>query len=165
MSRKKELLEIDHDEPEMLHSILSKLPKPLDLEGLIGRTQALFKQFPPERLPHWTWMRISAHSVLKTTRDPHDLAQQTLNHGEELFDKQASEVRRQEQFRAFRQRAQALATRYRRPAGWTGAAVFVAVLALYVGRSSPPGSLGDWAVLASVLRQKVVNVAQQLVRR
>lgn len=162
ISRKKELLEIDHDEPEMLHSILSKLPKPLDLEGLISRTQALFKQFPPERLPGRTWSRISTYSVLKTTRDGHALAKQTLKDGEELFRKQAAVVRRQEQFKAFHQRTSALAYRYRRPAGWTGAAVLVALLALYFGR---PSSVAEGSTLVFAVRHKVAEMAQHVISR
>ncbi|KAL8934249.1 MAG: hypothetical protein Q9211_005330, partial [Gyalolechia sp. 1 TL-2023] len=68
LSRREELFEIPADEPEMLHSILSKLPKPLDLEALITQTTSLYMDFPPERLPFRSWARISPFSVLKTTR-------------------------------------------------------------------------------------------------
>lgn len=153
MSRKKELLEIDHDEPEMLHSILSKLPKPLDLEGLISRTHTLFNQHPPQELPSWVWRRVSAYSVLKTTRDPHALATQTLADGEELFQKQAAQIRRQDAVKRQWERIQLLGYRYRRPARWTGAAVLVAVLALYFGRggaaTTSTGGLGEWISTAS----------------
>ena len=135
MSRRMELLEIDHDEPEMLHSILSKLPKPLDLESLIGKTQDLFKKCPPEKLPQRAWSHVSPFSVLKTTRDPLALSTQTLQDGEKYFDNQARQIQRQDQIKALRRRVRALALRYRRPARWTGAALLVAVLALYLGRT------------------------------
>ncbi|CAK3811301.1 TBC1 domain family member 20 [Lecanosticta acicola] len=162
ISRKKELLEIDHDEPEMLHSILSKLPKPLDLEGLITRTQALFKQCPPERLPNRAWSRISSYSVLKTTRVPQALAAQTLEDGEKLFEKQASEIRRQEQLKLVRHRASALAYRYRRSVGWTSAAVLVALLALYYGRSGAAGNFDGWSTLASTVKYRMVEMARKI---
>lgn len=161
MSRKPELLEIDQDEPEMLHSVLSKLPKPLDLEGLIRRTRALFRSHPPERLPNRIWRTVSSNSVLKTTRDPHALAAQTLQDGERLFQKQSAEIRRQDAVRYAKQRIQALAHRYRRPAQWTGAAILVAMLALHLGRTSGSGNLNGWLLYAYGLRQSV----QQLVAR
>lgn len=162
MSRKNELLEIDHDEPEMLHSILSKLPKPLDLEGLIRSTRDLFKRYPPEHLPNRVWRRVSSHSVLKTTRDSHALATQTLQDGERLFQKQAAEIRRQDALKYAKQRVQALAYRYRRPVQWTGAAILVAALALHFGRaSSGSASSPGWLLHAYGLRQ----TAQQLIAR
>ncbi|KXT14209.1 hypothetical protein AC579_7552 [Pseudocercospora musae] len=136
LSRKRELLEIDHDEPDMLHSILSKLPKPLHLERLIHRTQTLFTTYPPEQLPNRAWRRVSSYSVLKTTRDPHALSTQTLQEGERLFAKQAAEIQRQHAVKQVRQRMQALAYQYRRPAKWTGTAILVAALALYLGRTT-----------------------------
>lgn len=130
MTRKKELLEIDHDEPEMLHSILSKLPKPLELENLIHGTRTLFGRYPPERLPNGAWRRVSSNSVLKTTPNPQALSMQSLREGEQLFEKHATEIRRYDALVSARKRIGALAYRYRRPARWTGAAVLIAVLAL-----------------------------------
>ncbi|KAK0735888.1 rab-GTPase-TBC domain-containing protein [Apiosordaria backusii] len=66
-SRRGELLGIPEDEPEMLHSVLSKLPQPLDLEGLITSAVALEKEFPPEGLRSWR-REIGRWSVLKTGR-------------------------------------------------------------------------------------------------
>lgn len=130
MTRKKELLEIDYDEPEMLHSILSKLPKPLELENLIHGTRTLFGRYPPERLPNGAWRRVSSNSVLKTTPNPQALSMQSLREGEQLFEKHATEIRRYDALVSARKRIGALAYRYRRPARWTGAAVLIAVLAL-----------------------------------
>lgn len=161
MSRKKELLEIDHDEPEMLHSILSKLPKPLDLEGLIHRTQTLFTTYPPEQLPNRAWRRVSSYSVLKTTRDPQALSTQSLQEGEQLFAKQAAEIQRQDAVKQVRQRLQALAYQYRRPAKWTGTAILVAALALYLGRTTN-GSVG-LGYLTSLVR-RLSHVAWDVAR-
>ena len=94
ISRRKELLEIPPDEPEMLHFTLSKLPHPLDLESLISHSMQLFRVHPPESLPRLTWWKISSHSVLKSLRDVR--RQQTVEAGEELFTKQLAELRREE---------------------------------------------------------------------
>ncbi|KAI7711476.1 hypothetical protein KC353_g8964, partial [Hortaea werneckii] len=85
ISRKKELFEFGADEPEMLHAILSKMPKPLDLDSLILRASDMFVHHPPEKLPGRAWSRISPNSVLKTTHaDPQQLVQQTLEDGERM---------------------------------------------------------------------------------
>ncbi|KAM0724223.1 hypothetical protein Q7P37_000105 [Cladosporium fusiforme] len=46
LSRKQELLSLEAEEHDMLHSILSKLPKPLDLDALIARSASLHKSHP-----------------------------------------------------------------------------------------------------------------------
>lgn len=130
MSRKKELLDIPPDEPEMMHSILSKLPKPLDLDGLITGTCTLFHRYPPPRLPNRAWTRVSKYSVLKTTRDAKSLSRQTLADGERLFQLQAKELHNEEARKRMRIRMQALATRYRRPAAWAGGAMIIALISI-----------------------------------
>lgn len=130
MTRKTELLEIDEDESDILHSILQKLPKPLDIENLIRRTRTLFERYPPEQLPNRTWRQVSSNSVLKTTRDPQALAMQSLQEGEQFLAKHAAEIRRHDALVETKKRIQALAYRCRRPARWTGAAILIAVLAL-----------------------------------
>ncbi|EMC96596.1 hypothetical protein BAUCODRAFT_51760, partial [Baudoinia panamericana UAMH 10762] len=131
ISRKQELLDFEADEPEMLYAVLSKLPKPLDLDELIQQTMAIFRAHPPESLPGMVWPQVSSNSVLKTTRDPRALSQQTLSDGERMFEKQAAELERAE----FRKRTvlqmQQLARHYKRPAGLTGIAIAVAVLAYW----------------------------------
>ncbi|KAI4170168.1 MAG: hypothetical protein LQ343_005174 [Gyalolechia ehrenbergii] len=129
LSRREELFEIPADEPEMLHSILSKLPKPLDLEALIAQTMSLYVEFPPERLPFRSWARISPFSVLKTTRG--DFRQQSLNNGVDLFEKQASQLRREQ----WLEQAKATVWKYRRPAGRVGLAIFVGMIAFWLRRS------------------------------
>ncbi|RPB10622.1 putative TBC domain protein [Morchella conica CCBAS932] len=92
LHRKEELFEIPDDEPEMLHSILSKLPKPLDLEGLISRANLLLDTYPPESLS--TWSKISPKSVLKTSRiSPTSSGKSyTLEQAEGLFHAQCREL-------------------------------------------------------------------------
>ena len=136
LSRREELFEIPADEPEMLHSVLSKLPKPLDLEALISRTMTLFTARPPEQLPFRAWSKISPFSVLKTTRGL--IRKQTLADGEELFTMQVAQLRRQEQL----QRAKVVLGKYRLPVGGIGLAVFVGILAFWLRRNGIEGVHG-----------------------
>ncbi|KAL8830643.1 MAG: hypothetical protein Q9191_001320 [Dirinaria sp. TL-2023a] len=128
LSRRDELFDIPADEPEMLHSVLSKLPKPLDLEALISKTVALVTQHPPEHLPYGAWAKISPYSVLKTTIGP--IRRQTLRDGEQVFANQVMQLRRAE----LRQQAMNTIWEYRRPAGSVGLAIFVALLSFWLRR-------------------------------
>jgi hypothetical protein len=119
----------------MLHSILSKLPKPLDLDALIAGAAELHEAHPPNRLSGLAWYQISNNSVLKTTRDPNTLAKQTLQDGEKFLDRHAADIVTSEIRQKQLQRARVLANQYRRPALATGTAVFAALLALYLRRS------------------------------
>ena len=136
LSRREELFDIPSDEPEMLHSILSKLPKPLDLEALILRTMDLFTTNPPEKLPFRAWAKISSYSVLKTTRG--FTSNQTIKDGEELIVRQSQQLRRAE----MRQQAMRFAWTYRRPAGGVGIAVFIGILSFWMQRTGVEGILG-----------------------
>jgi hypothetical protein len=127
LQRSDELFETPADEPEMLHSILSKLPKPLDIEKLIAN--------PPERLR--AWRSISSFSVLKTARWQDQTISQSLEEGEMYFNKQVKEL----QWAEHRDRALKVAWKYRRPAGAFGAAVLVGLLSLYLRRSSGPSGI------------------------
>ncbi|PWW76410.1 hypothetical protein C7212DRAFT_187435 [Tuber magnatum] len=91
LRRRDELFEIPDDEPEILHSTLSKLPKPLDLDDLISRAVSLLEQQPPESLS--TWRKVSSRSVLKTSRNP-DKSPPSLSHAEKLFNQQWRELER-----------------------------------------------------------------------
>lgn len=152
LSRRKELFEIPADEPEMLHSVLSKLPKPLDLEALISKTIGLFKAYPPEALSGRAWSRISPFSVLKTTRD---LSRpQTLQDGEDLFVMQKLQLRRKE----LREQAIISIWGYRRPLGSVGLAVAVGVTALLLRRLGLGYNLGIsmgkfWDIFRIVFRR------------
>ncbi|KAL8670068.1 MAG: hypothetical protein Q9168_005373 [Polycauliona sp. 1 TL-2023] len=138
LSRREELFEIPADEPEMLHSILSKLPKPLDLEALIAQTVSLYQICPPERLPFGAWARISVHSVLKTTMG--DFRQQTLGDGVEYLDLQVAQLRRQQ----MRKKAMAIVWKHRKSGGRVGVAILIGVVAIWLGR----GGFGSYASLA-----------------
>ena len=128
ISRREELFDIPADEPEMLHSVLSKLPKPLNLERLISRTMVLFSDHPPEKLPKPAWSNISCHSVLKTTYGSR--RDQSLKDGEALFELQVLQLRRAELCK----KALTRIWKYRRPVGGLGLAVFVGILSFWLGK-------------------------------
>ena len=138
LNRRAELFDTPDSEPEMLHSILSKLPQPLDLDGLIADTVTLFGCHPPEKLR--AWRSISRNSVLKTARSTEDCARQSIEDGRDFFRKQVVELRIAET----RDKVMAVAWRYRRPARAVGLAIFVGVVAYWLRRS--PAS---WAFLTS----------------
>ena len=140
---------MEADEPEMFLVILSKLPKPLDLERLVRNASEIFAKYPPESLsqppigrwsmPVRAWSRVSADSVLKTTHgDLHRLAKQTLGDGERMFAKHSAEIVRNEAWKQQVLRTQKLARKYKRPVTYTAAAVVVAAAALLLRRSSYP---------------------------
>jgi len=160
-TRKAELLEIEEDEPEMLHSILSKLPKPLKLESLIQRTSELYKQHPPESLPNRAWSRVSANSVLKTTHDPLQLAKQTLADGEVMFERQAAEIRRADDWKRRKLRLRQLSRNYRRPARvatFGGATIAAVMIAYWLRGSAGEMGLGSTLPVLSRLRQEAWGV-------
>ncbi|KAL9104002.1 MAG: hypothetical protein Q9163_001022 [Psora crenata] len=142
LSRRDELFEIPADEPEMLHSILSKLPKPLDLEALIARTVQAYNKSPPARLPNFVWWRVSPYSVLKTTQQP--VRDQTVADGEILFAKQVKQLHRDE----MRKRALLQLWKYRRPFGSLGVAVLVGVLSFWLRKNGTDGviDVGLWRI-------------------
>lgn len=144
ISRKDELMEVEPDEPEMLHSILSKLPKPLDLDELIASSVELFTRHPPEHLPGKAWRHVSSSSVLKTTRDWRKVATQSLSEGERCFAREAAEIRRRETIVRLQKRAGMMVTRYRRPAAWTSSALLFAVLALYLRGNTHVLAVDAW---------------------
>jgi len=131
LSRKDELLEIPANEPEMLHFTLSKLPNPLDVEDLIRRAKELFSKHPPEQLPFRAWSKISAFSVLKTTRG--SPRSQCISEGEELFTKQVSQLQRAE----FQQRMCLVLWKYRKPVGGIGLALTVGLASVLIQRGAP----------------------------
>ncbi|KAI4743150.1 hypothetical protein E4T50_06437 [Aureobasidium sp. EXF-12298] len=147
MTRKDELLEYDSDDADMMYAILSKLPKPLDIESIITRTTLLFAQHPPETLPFSAWRKVSKYSVLKTTRDPDELAKQTLEEGELLHAKHAAQIKRQETLQKVTAHTRLLAHKYRKPAGAFTLAVVFGVLSLWLGRNGNGTSILSPAVL------------------
>lgn len=90
LRRRDELFE--HDEPDMLHFTLSKLPADLDIESVITDAASLFTAHPPETLRSWR-CSISSASTLKTARDVRVSAVQDLADGHAYFQKQHRELR------------------------------------------------------------------------
>ena len=126
LSRKKELSEIPVDEPEMIHFTLSKLPQPLDLDGLIVSAERLFHNCPPESLPFRAWRHIPQHSVLKTSRDI--FASHNAAGALELLEKQAQHLRNEER----RQKALQLLWKHRRTIGSVAATVFIGAVSIWI---------------------------------
>ncbi|RYP05996.1 hypothetical protein DL765_009644 [Monosporascus sp. GIB2] len=84
-----------HDEPDMLHFALSKLPQDqavaLDgLDAIVEGAARLAEAHPPESLR--AWRHISGASVLKTARDVGACARQSLDDGRRFFDAQLREL-------------------------------------------------------------------------
>lgn len=100
ISRREELLDIPSDEPDVLHVVLSRLPKPLHLEALISQAIQLRSDHPPEKLS--IWHKISNNSVLKTFKSDgisesrKDSNHDVLRTAEWHFEKQCSELTRAE---------------------------------------------------------------------
>ncbi|KAK4955588.1 GTPase-activating protein gyp8 [Elasticomyces elasticus] len=164
-SRKSELLEIEEDEPEMLHSILSKLPKPLNLESLIQRTSEIYKQHPPESLPGRAWNRVSANSVLKTTHDSRQLAKQTLADGEKLFEKQALEIKRADDWKQRKLRMKQVLNKYeksRKTATYAGATLIVVVVSYWLRNSDGQAVLASCISMLVKLQQRTWGMLQHL---
>ncbi|KAF7539041.1 hypothetical protein G7054_g2431 [Neopestalotiopsis clavispora] len=144
LNRREELFDTPDSEPEMLHSILSKLPQPLDLDKLIADTAALFEKHPPESLR--SWRRISSSSVLKTARDVTVCSKQTLEDGHRFFEKQLKEMKWAES----RERIFKQMWAYRKPARGIALAVLIGLAAVYIRKT--PGAWGFLEALWSKLR-------------
>lgn len=135
LQRADELFETPADEPEMLHSILSKLPQPLDVEALIQNTIHLFSRHPPESLS--AWRTIPRYSVLRTARSPNESLKQSLADGEAFFHKQVRELAWIEK----RDKLGKQLYRYRKPVGTVGLAVLIGVLSFYMRKPAASGLL------------------------
>ncbi|KAI0828439.1 hypothetical protein F5Y06DRAFT_223714 [Hypoxylon sp. FL0890] len=134
LHRRDELFE--HDEPDMLHFALSKLPQNLDLDAVISDAARLFERHPPESLRKWR--SISSASALKTGRDVCRCAAQSLQEGHAYFQQQQREL----QWAA--KREQALKTM------WANKAVILAVViglgAVYFRKSHVWANLAAWSI-------------------
>ncbi|KAK6507478.1 hypothetical protein TWF481_005909 [Arthrobotrys musiformis] len=137
MSRREELFDIPDTEPEMLHSILCKLPKPLDLEGLISKAIDLQSSHPPHTLRIWS--KIPTSSVLKTYKSPlrsgnsvfKKTVKRDLSRGEALFRKQASQLSREQ----FKTQVMTNLQTHKSMIGWTVlAGVSAVALGYYLGK-------------------------------
>ncbi|KAJ5934316.1 hypothetical protein N7466_003863 [Penicillium verhagenii] len=142
LSRKKELLDIPLDEPEMLHFTLSKLPQPLDLDGHILRAEQLFRDHPPETLPCGMWKSISRYSVLKTSRGSSPIY--TVEEAMRLFEKQNRQIRNEE----LRKQAVDFAWKHRRTAGSVALAILVGAASFYLRRKGLDTSI--WSFICRV---------------
>lgn len=138
LSRRKELLEIPVEEPEMMHFVLSKLPYPLDLDGLILSAEKLFSNYPPESLPFGVWKRIPGHSVLKTSRNLFE--NHETKEALELFDRQARHLRNDER----RQKALGFLWKHRRTIGTVAATVFVGAVSIWIRRKGLDASIWSY---------------------
>nr|POE94486.1 hypothetical protein CFP56_16726 [Quercus suber] len=123
-------MEIDEDEPEMLGSVLTRLPRPLDLEELIRTATRLFENHPPQSLGNRAWRHISKNSVLNTTHEWRELETQTLEDGEHWFTLQAKEAERADAWKKRRQELVRFAKRHKQTAKYSGLAVLVAFMAI-----------------------------------
>lgn len=129
LNRSEELFDTPADEPEMLHSILSKLPKPLNIERLISDTTNLLEQHPPESLPLWS--TISQSSVLRTARSPEQVAKQSLQDGQIYFEKQVKEL----QWAERREKVMKQLWKNKNPAIIIGVGVLVGLLSYHMRKS------------------------------
>lgn len=138
LSRKKELFEIPVEEPDMLHSTLSKLPRHLNLEDLIRDAINLFRNYPPESLPFRAWNQIPQYSTLKTSCD---LAiRNPAEEARKLFLQQTRMWQREE----FKRKALNLIWMYRKPAGSVGFAIVVGLLSFWVRRNGLDASIWNY---------------------
>ncbi|KAL3461484.1 rab-GTPase-TBC domain-containing protein [Aspergillus heterothallicus] len=139
LSRRKELMEIPFDEPEMLHYTLSKLPVPLDLEGLISQAVQLFHEYPPESLPSVVWRRIPRSSVLKTSRDLSK--KQSVEMTVELFHQQTKLLRREET----KKKVIGFLWSHRRTIGSVAVAVFIGAMSVWIRKRGFDNSVLSYA--------------------
>ncbi|KAF9693426.1 hypothetical protein EKO04_008697 [Ascochyta lentis] len=141
LSRREELLDIDKEDEDILHVMLSKLPEPFDIEFHVARSVELYERLPPSSLNSWEWWRISSSSVLKTSGTLADLQRLTLEAGERYFAQQEKEVRRQQYQKILLQRASRLFKHvhlrlwYYRRFGAVSLAFVVGAYAFWLGRN------------------------------
>ncbi|KAL1957449.1 hypothetical protein VTO42DRAFT_6017 [Malbranchea cinnamomea] len=135
LSRKAELYDIEPYETDMIHFTLTKLPQPLRLEPLISDAMSLYRSFPPESLPYRAWQSISAHSVLKSSRDL--AVNATREDAERLFQRQTRELRWEER----RQKVSILMRKHSHSIGSIGLAVLIAVISYLVMKGDTETSL------------------------
>lgn len=140
LSRREELLNIEKEDEDILHVMLSKLPQPFDVEFHIARSVELYERLHPGSLASWEWWRISPSSVLKTSATLSDIQRLTLEDGEHYFAQQEKELRRQRYQRKVLQQATrsfkhvGMRLWYYRRFGVVGLAIVVGTYALWLGR-------------------------------
>jgi len=135
LQRSDELFAIPDDEPDMLHSVLSKLPSSLDVEVLISNTTELFEKYPPEGLK--IWRSISSSSVLKTARWQDQIVNQSIDDGKVFFMRQVKEL----EWAAKREKMIKTLRVYRRPASAVGLAMLIGVISIWMKKSHVPSNV------------------------
>ncbi|EGD98540.1 hypothetical protein TESG_05911 [Trichophyton tonsurans CBS 112818] len=141
LSRKNELYDIPQDEPEMFHGVLSKLPRPLDLEALISNTVQIYQDHPPEKLPCGAWKSIPSCSVLKTLRNPG--LQSTPDRARGYFQQQIRGLQREK----MRKDAALLIRKHSFSIKLVGATVAVGILSYWMMRRDPDLAKHLWRYL------------------
>lgn len=147
LSKRDEIFDTPIEEQDVLHVILSKLPKQLDVDALIASAARLFEQHPPESLR--SWRNISSASVLKTARSLESIQSQTLEEGEAYFKQQELELERARKWEEQRKRVAVIVSRYKHPAGAVGLALLVGALAFWLRRS--PGVISHVSSVVSAV--------------
>lgn len=127
IDRRDEIFEID--EPDLLQVVLARVPPKMDIDALISRSEALYRQYRPDTLR--SWRRISASSAIKTARTTSESSEQTMSDGEGYFAKQAKEL----QWLELRDRARMAIWFYRKPIRAVGMAMVVGLAAFYLRRN------------------------------
>ena len=133
----------------MLHSVLSKLPKPLNLESLLTSDV-----HPPSSLS--SWRHIPACSVLKTAQSPAAAARQKLEDGAVFYQAQTARLRREE----MRRKVASQLWRYRRPIGSVGLAVMVGLLSWWIRRST--SATGDGSAAVAFLKGSFPSLIERM---
>ncbi|KAH6629444.1 rab-GTPase-TBC domain-containing protein [Boeremia exigua] len=165
LSRRDELLDIPHEDDDILHVMLSKLPDPFDIEFHIARAKELYAALPPDSLASWEWWRISSSSVLKTSATLADIQRLTLEDGERYFAQQEKEVRRQQYQKNLRRQVTKsikharLRVWYYRRYGAVGLAVLVGAYALWLGKDLNPDTSKPplFGYLSRIVQRFVAN--------
>lgn len=141
LSRRDELLEIEKEDEDILHVMLSRLPEPFNIEFHIARAIELYERLPPQSLDSWEWWCISSSSVLKTTSTLTGIRRLCIEDGERYFFQQEKEVRRQRfQKKVIRQTTRTLKhiklrLWYYRRYGTVGLAIVVGACAIWLSKN------------------------------
>ena len=144
ISRRRDILETEPDDPDLLQFTLQKLPQhhELDLDQIVDEASKLYCCIPPSRLKGWR--AISEFSVLKTGRA---LQIQSEAYGRACFDAQVREMKQEERRKKLLKRLE----KYKKPIGRVfGLAMLLGIVAILLKRDS--GSVGR--LISLVGRQK-----------
>ena len=144
LSRRRDILETEPDDPDLLQFTLQKLPQHhgLDLDQIVEEASKLYRRVPPSRLKGWR--AISEFSVLKTGRE---MQMQSETYGRVCFDAQVREMKREKRRKELLKRLE----KYKKPVRKAfGFAALLGIVAILLKRDS--GTVG-W-LMSLVGRQK-----------